>query len=251
MSNSRRAHIYALRRRFARPLHYLWIVRAYDGWIVGRADADAKLAHDLERLDQQPSASLRHLDSLKTQRAAREQLRAIQIAAPLIDQRRAVIGSIAQLEEDVETYTAQLAEQAATEQELGTRYPSEDHLAADEVRSRRVGEVEKKRLGPIRRKLSDATSSLAALQKQLAELDAQLQTLHEGLIARVTTITHYYETRAQTQIRAYLRRTPETEDATHPLNRRDALAMPSWATEPLPVWLTTISATHSATEPIR
>ena len=247
MSNTRRDYVYALRRRFARPIHYTWVVRAFDSWIIGRSDADAKLAHEVAESADQPSASLRRLDSQKTQRSAREQLRAIQIAAPLIDRRRAVTTAIEQLEHDIAAFKAELDEHAASDKELSTRYPSESHLTDDEVRSRRSGEIEKKRLGPTRRKLADAQTSLVNLHKQLAELDAQLQTLHEGLIARVVAITHYYETRAQTQIRAYLRRTPETEDASHPLNRRSALAVPSWATEPLPVWLTTIMPSTSET----
>lgn len=228
-------HLTALNARFAKEIPYRLWTRVRDGWFVGRRDADADLAHAVPFGDQ-PSASLRELVAIHQQRCELELLAATRTAAVLLDRRR----ELALRQSDLAVEHADLARQLASQRQvpadaLAAVPRAEAHLTPEQRVGRRARE-HAARLAPLVARLTRVEHDQAAAHAALAELDGKLTTLFEGLQSRVAALTRYYERRCAHQIRAYLRRSPAVDGATHPLNTRAQVTEPEWATGSNP-WL--------------
>lgn len=240
-------HIQAMSAPYAHPLRYSPFTRFYDSRWIGRRDADQQLAHTPTG-GEQPSASLRALSAKHRERCERERMGAVLIAAPLIDRRTTLFRRREALQTQIDEWNTQIDEWStqidqqgtATTSELAGIQKTEAHLDPSQRAARRQREASA-RVAPLvgmrdaaRRELVSMRRELAGIPLELADVEGRLTTLFESLQARIASLTFHYERRAQTVTRGYLRRTPA--DADHPLNTRNALRAPDWASAPNP-WL--------------
>lgn len=226
-------HIQAMGTAYSRPLRYSTLTRIYDSRWIGRRDADQQLAHTPAE-GEQPSASLRAISAKHRERCERERMSAVLIAAPLIDRCATLVRRRNGLLAQVDEWITQIDQHSAPGTgEAAPVHKTEAHLDPTQQAARRERESAA-RIAPLARKRDAARHELADIPMELADIEGRLTTLFESLQARVGTLTFHYERRAQTIARGYLRRTPG--DAEHPLNTRDALRPPAWASEPNP-WL--------------
>lgn len=240
-------HVLAMSAPYARPLRYSPFTRFYDSRWIGRRDADQQLAHTPAD-GEQPSASLRALSAKHRERCERERMSAVLIAAPLIDRRTTLFRKRDALQMQIDEWNAQIDEWntqidlqgTATAPELASVLKTEAHLEPSQRAARREREASA-RVAPLvsmrdaaQRELAGMRRELAGIPLDLTDIDGRLTTLFESLQARVATLTFHYERRSQAVARGYLRRAPG--DAEHPLNTRNALRAPDWATAPNP-WL--------------
>lgn len=235
-------HVQAMGTAYARPLRYSTLTRLYDSRWIGRRDADQQLAHTPAD-GGQPSASLRAISAKHRERCERERMNAVLIAAPLIDRRTSLVRRRDGLLVQVDEWTAQIEQQGAPGAgKAASVHKTEAHLDPAQQAARRERESAA-RIAPLTRMRDAARHELAGIPLELADIEGRLTTLFESLQARVGTLTFHYERRAQTIARGYLRRTPG--DAEHPLNTRESLRPPTWASGPNP-WLDATAASKKA-----
>ncbi|WP_125131163.1 hypothetical protein [Microbacterium sp. 10M-3C3] len=229
------AHHAALRAPLSAPLAYPLRLRLYDGFVVGRRDADTSLAHEPVS-GRQPSASLRRLDAELGERCERELWQATAQAAPLIDRRGEILHALPALRAQVDALRARIeAGSASSDAELNRVSATEAHLAPAVVRARRQREAAA-RLAAPRAQLAALEARIGALEGERAQLEGWLTTLFDGLVTRARALANLYERRAGTLVRSYLRRTPAPDAHRHPLNARAPFAPPAWSSGPNP-WL--------------
>lgn len=219
-------YVQVLHKQLARPIRYRWITRVFDRGI-GRQDGDAGLVHTATDCEQ-PSASLRRLRADLTERCELERLSATRIAAVLIDSRRQTAREITTLTEEADSVRQHIDQLSDTQSaELNRVAETEAHLPEAVVRARREREVAAG-LAFHQARLDRVDERVRARRAHLAEIDAKLQTLFEGLQSRTFALAEYFERRASNQSRSYLLRVPADGEG-HPLNTRTKLTAPAWA----------------------
>ncbi len=228
------------------PLPYPLRLRLYDGFVVGRRDADTSLAHEPVS-GRQPSASLRRLDAELGERCERELWEATGHAAPMIDRRSEILRTLPVLRDQTDVLRAHIEHDSTpSEAELSRVSATEAHLAPGVVRARRQREAAS-RLAAPRAQLAALSARIDALESEKAQLEGWLTTLFDGLVTRARALANLYERRAGTLVRSYLRRTPSPDAHRHPLNTRPPFAPPAWAYGPNP-WLVPTSGHDAAPE---
>lgn len=234
MTTSSQLHIQALHQPTVSPRHYGLITRIADGH-NGRRDARHGLARKAGD-NQQPTHSLRRLKADNDERCELEYRAAVTTAAILIDQARILDHKITADEAEIADLREHLeaARTSAASEPIAT-HATEQHLTRDVVAGRRQREVAA-RLAPLEAAVRRAEDQLVRDRATRAEVHGQLETLWDGTKSRVFAIADFFERRATTQARAYLRRKPPKADETHPLMTRSTITAPDWAYQPNP-WL--------------
>lgn len=225
----------AINAPLVRPLRYRLHERFGD-WYGGRRGGKFGEAHRVTTDDRQPSATHRRLAASCAERCEREHLAQTRIAAPQVDRRNQTANAIDAIDLQILDLQRRLdATPAPTAEQLAVRHASETHLSDQQVHDRRLREAlaEPERL---RTQLVALHTQRDQLVHMVAAVDGALQTLWLGLCRRVDAIADYYERRAETVSRAYLRRArPAPDDmAEHPLNTRRPIIAPDWARQPNP-----------------
>lgn len=241
------AHRAALRAPLSPSLSYPLRLRLYDGFIVGRRDADTSLAHE-PVAGRQPSASLRRLDAELSERCERELWEATGHAAPLIDRRGEILRALPALRAQADLLRGRIEHDSTpSEVDLNRVSATEAHLAPEVVRARRQREAAA-RLSAPRTQLAVLTAHIDALETEKAQLEGWLTTLFDGLATRARALANLYERRAGTLVRSYLRRTPAPDAHRHPLNMRTPFTPPAWAAGSNP-WLAAPIAPAPTSQP--
>lgn len=224
----------ALRQGRARHQPYLFHLRVTDA-LHGRRDAKGQLAY-VTGIGGQPTHSLARLKADSDERCEREYHGALTTAAVLIDQARTldrrIVSGLATIEDLEKRLDVEVAAAAAMPILASA---NEQHLPHATIVRRRGTDALNLR-APLQAKIQAARSQLAEDHASYAEVLAQIETLWDGLQSRVSAIADYFERRATTQARAYLRRTPPKTGGEHPLITRDPITPPEWADQPNP-WL--------------
>lgn len=234
MSTDHPVHVAALHLRHAPHRHYWLHLRIADG-VQGRRDSRAQLAYAVP--DAQPTHSLRRLQADCDERCDLEYRAALTTAAILVDRARMLDRRIAADEQTVEELLQLLDDATAAEAaRVVVANATEAHLSSETV-ARRGRTMAAARLEPRRAELHAARARLKEDREARAEIQGQVETLWDGLTSRVAAIADYFERRASTQARAYLRRTPPKAGAEHPLITRHPITPPPWAAGPNP-WST-------------
>lgn len=245
MTTSSQLHIQALHQPAVSPRRYGPFTRYADGR-NGRRDARGQLAREVGD-NQQPTHSLGRLQADNDERCELEYRAAVTTAAILIDQARFLDHKITADKAEIADLRARLeAARASASSEPTITYATEQHLTPDVVVGRRQREVAA-RLSPLETAVRRAEDQLVQDRATRAEVRGQLETLWDGTRSRVFAIADYFERRATTQARAYLRRKPPKADEAHPLMKRAPITAPEWAYQPNP-WL---PAPDSDTNPER
>lgn len=231
MSTDHPVHVAALQLRRAPHRHYWLHLRIADG-VHGRRDSRAQLAYAAP--DAQPTHSLRRLQADSDERCDLEYRAALTTAAVLLDRARMLDRRITADEQTLEELEQLLEDATAAEAaRVVVANATEAHLPSETV-ARRGRTRAAARLEPRRAELRAARARLKEDREARAEIQGQVETLWDGLTSRVAAIADYFERRASTQARAYLRRTPPKTGAEHPLITRRPIAPPSWADGPNP-----------------
>lgn len=244
MTTSSQLHIQALHQPTVNPRRYGLFTRIADGH-NGRRDARGQLAREVGD-NQQPTHSLGRLKADNDERCELEYRAAVTTAAILIDQARILDHKITADEAEIADLGERLtAARASAASEPTTTHATEQHLTPDVVAGRRQREVAA-RLSPLETAVRRAEDQLVQDRATRAEVRGQLETLWDGTKSRVFAIADYFERRATTQARAYLRRKPPKAGEAHPLMTRSMITAPDWAYQPNP-WLPALE-THTDPE---
>ena len=243
MTTTSQAHIQALHQPTVQPRRYGVFTRIADGF-NGRRDARGQLARDAGD-QRQPTHSLGRLKADNDEQCELEYRAAVTTAATLIDQARILDNKITADQAEISELRSSLeVARASAGSESTVTNATERHLAPEVVAGRRKREAAADR-APIVSKLRQAEEQLTQDRAARAEVRGQLETLWDGTTSRVFAIANYFERRANTQARAYLRHTPPKPGEAHPLTTRRPITAPEWAYQPNP-WLPTIMPVTTA-----
>ncbi|MBX3089877.1 MAG: hypothetical protein KF772_04760 [Cryobacterium sp.] len=226
MKSSTPSHVRALRKSSVLPRIYGPFTRYWDTR-SGRLDGDAGLA--VQAADRgQPTHSLGRLQAETDERCELNYRRAVTIAVEIMERARILQNRIKTDLEEI----ARLREQITQMTEEAEASPvaiaaTERHLPERAILSRRQRETAARR-APLQKKIESAQERIHADSSALAEERGRLEILWDGTVSRALAIADFFERRANSQARAYLRRNPPEKSQPHPMNTRAPITAPEW-----------------------